>query len=70
MSHGVTGASYSGVKTAAEILGCTEGDLITKDENQHLRIYDAEDSSEWPDWLHERIASKKRRTESKVGKVA
>lgn len=30
MSHGVAGASYSGVKTAAEILGCTEEDLLKK----------------------------------------
>ena len=53
MSHGVAGASYSGVKTAAEILGCREEDLIQKDESQALRIYDAEDSSQWPDWIHQ-----------------
>ncbi len=67
MSHGVAGASYSGVKTAAEILGCREEDLIQKDESQVLRIYDAEDSSQWPEWIHKRLADKKKRLESKMG---
>ena len=66
MSHGVAGASYSGVKTAAEILGCREEDLIQKDETQQLRIYDAEDSSQWPDWIHLRMADKKKRLQSKM----
>ncbi len=69
MSHGVAGASYSGVKTAAEILGCREEDLIKKDEAQELRIYDAEDSSQWPDWIHQRVADKKKRSENKVSHV-
>ena len=67
MSHGVAGASYSGVKTAAEILGCREEDLLKKDESQELRIYDAEDSSQWPDWIHQRMADKKKRSENKAG---
>lgn len=61
MSHGVAGASYSGIKTAAKILNCTEEDLIKPDESQHVRIYDAEDSTHWPEWLHQKIADKKRR---------
>ena len=69
MSHGVAGASYSGVKTAAEILGCREEDLIQKDESQTLRIYDAEDRSQWPDWIHQRMADKKKRLESKMSNV-
>ncbi|MFZ1305964.1 MAG: NAD(P)/FAD-dependent oxidoreductase, partial [Ferruginibacter sp.] len=69
MSHGVAGASYSGVKTAAEILGCREEDLIQSDESQALRIYDAEDSSQWPDWLHQRIADKKKRNQNKVSNL-
>ena len=69
MSHGVAGASYSGVKTAAEILGCREEDLIQKDESQALHIYDAEDSSQWPDWIHQRMADKKKRRESKMSNV-
>ena len=69
MSHGVAGASYSGVKTAAEILGCREEDLIQKDESQVLRIYDAEDSNQWPDWIHQRMADKKKRTQNKVSNL-
>jgi hypothetical protein len=69
MSHGVAGASYSGVKTAAEILGCREEDLIQKDESQELRVYDAEDSSQWPDWMHQRIADKKKRNQNKLSNL-
>ncbi len=69
MSHGVAGASYSGVKTAAEILGCREEDLIQKDASQELRVYDAEDSSQWPDWMHQRIADKKKRHLQKVSNL-
>jgi len=69
MSHGVAGASYSGVKTAAEILGCAEEELLKKDESQVLRIYDAEDCSQWPDWVQQRIADKKKRSENKVSNV-
>ena len=66
MSHGVAGSSYSGVKTAAEILGCTEDDLLQKDESQNIRIYDIEDRSQWPDWIHQRMADRKKRSENKM----
>ncbi len=69
MSHGVAGSSYSGVKTAAQILGCTEEDLLQIDGTQDLRIYDAEDRSQWPDWIQQRIAIKKKRFENKVSKT-
>jgi hypothetical protein len=69
MSHGVAGASYSGVKTAAEILGCTEDELLQKDELQHLRIFDAEDCSQWPDWVHLRMADKKKRSQNKMANI-
>ncbi len=62
MSHGVAGSSYSGVKTAAIILNCEYDDLLKDDESQQLRVYDAEDNSQWPDWLHQKMADKKRRT--------
>ncbi|MES2775871.1 MAG: NAD(P)/FAD-dependent oxidoreductase [Bacteroidota bacterium] len=66
MSHGVAGASWSGVKTAAKILNCTEDDLVRPDPTQEVRIYDAEDSSQWPEWLHQKMADKKRRAEVKM----
>ena len=61
ISHGVAGSSYSGVKTAAMILKCKEDDLLKPDDSQALRIYDAEDSTDWPDWLHQKMEDKKRR---------
>ncbi|MBK5272532.1 MAG: NAD(P)/FAD-dependent oxidoreductase [Bacteroidia bacterium] len=63
MSHGVAGASYSGVKTAARILNTTEEALLKHDEHQEVRIYDAEDNTHWPEWLHQKMADKKRRAE-------
>lgn len=68
-SHGVAGSSYSGVKTAAEILGCSEEELLRADDSQELRIYDAEDSSQWPDWIHQRMADKRKRSESRMSNV-
>jgi len=69
MSHGVAGSSYSGVKTAARILGCTEEDLVKPDGSQNIRIYDAEDCSQWPEWLQQKIADKKRRSDSKIAQT-
>lgn len=67
ISHGVAGSSYSGVKTAAIILNCTEDELIQPDASQELQIFDAEDSSQWPEWLHQKIADKKRRAATSSG---
>jgi phytoene dehydrogenase-like protein len=55
LAHGVTGATYSGVDTAARILGCRQEDLIVPEKEQYLRIYDAEDDSEYPLWLKDKI---------------
>ncbi|HEX2684137.1 MAG TPA: NAD(P)/FAD-dependent oxidoreductase [Ferruginibacter sp.] len=68
MSHGVAGSSYSGVNTAARLLGCTESDLLKANELQFLRIYDAEDSATWPDWMKQKIAEKKKHTETKMAR--
>jgi all-trans-retinol 13,14-reductase len=61
VSHGVAGAAYSGVESAAQILGTTSEELLKNKENQELRIYDAEDSSGWPLWIHKKMEDKKRR---------
>ncbi|HMT29683.1 MAG TPA: NAD(P)/FAD-dependent oxidoreductase [Bacteroidia bacterium] len=61
LSHGVGGATHSGVATAANILGCRSDELLIADNNQKIRIYDAEDSSTWPDWVNQKIEDKKRR---------
>ncbi|WP_178987047.1 phytoene desaturase family protein [Winogradskyella schleiferi] len=65
VSHGVAGASYSGAQTAAAILGCRQDDLIKPDENQHLRIFDAEDDTNYPDWMQKKIELKKAKLASK-----
>ena len=66
MAHGVAGSGYSGVKTAAMILNCREEDLIKDDQTQKLRVYEAEDSSQWPEWLQQKIAVKQRRLKLQV----
>ncbi len=54
LSHGVGGATNSGVEAAAKILNCSAQELLLADENQNIRIYDAEDRSSWPDWVHQK----------------
>lgn len=65
VSHGVAGAGYSGVQTAASILGCRQDDLIKPDDTQHIKIYDAEDATDYPDWMLKKMAVKKMRQELK-----
>jgi phytoene dehydrogenase-like protein len=65
LAHGVTGASYSGVQTAAIILGCKMDDLLQPDPDQNIRIYDAEDSSTWPEWIHQKMKNRNERLRSK-----
>lgn len=60
LSHGVAGASQSGVKTAATILNCNPKELLKNREGQHVRIFDAEDSTDWPSWMLKKIEDKKR----------
>jgi len=61
VSHGVAGAGYSGVQTAAAILGCRQDDLIKPDDSQHLKIYDAENSTNYPEWMLKKIEVRKNR---------
>ena len=58
LSHGVGGATHSGIAAAAVILGCNTQDLIIEDANQKLRVYDAEDASTWPEWVHVKRSDK------------
>jgi phytoene dehydrogenase-like protein len=60
-AHGVTGAGYSGVQTAATILGCMQDDLLKEDKTQELRIFEAEDASNYPDWMLKKMEVKKLR---------
>jgi all-trans-retinol 13,14-reductase len=60
LSHGVGGATHSGVSTAALILNCEKDDLLPNDPNQKIRIYDAENPSSWPEWVHIKRSDKVR----------
>ncbi len=64
LSHGVGGATNSGVEAAAKILNCRAQELLIPDEHQNIRIYDAEDHSSWPDWVHQKRKVRKDRLES------
>ena len=60
LSHGVGGATHSGIMAASLILNCTPEDLLHENPDQKLRIYDAEDPSTWPDWVHVKRSDKVR----------
>lgn len=57
-SHGVAGASYSGVQTAAIILNCSQDELLLKDPLQTVRIYEAEDPTAYPVDIQRKIEHK------------
>lgn len=60
LAHGVSGSTNSGIETAAKILKCTVDDLLQARPDQQVRIYDAEDSSQWPQWIHQKMEDRKR----------
>lgn len=60
-SHGVAGASYSGVQTAAVILNCKQHDLIKPDLLQNIRIFEAEDDSAYTPDIKQKINLRKAR---------
>ncbi|WP_425236892.1 phytoene desaturase family protein [Ulvibacterium sp.] len=66
LSHGVAGASHSGVDTAAIILGCEADELKKPQDDQLLRIYEAEDPTDYPDWMLKKIEVKRARAISKM----
>ena len=70
LSNGVAGATYSGVQTAAQILECSQHDLLKQDPSQNVRIYDSEDHSQYPEWMRQKIKVKRTRAESCTKEVA
>ena len=60
LSHGVTGATYSGLEAAAQILNCKSDDLMIKDDSQKIKIYDAEDHSTWSEFINKKREDKVR----------
>ena len=69
LSHGVGGATYSGIAAAAQILRCMPQDLLIPDENQNIRIYDAEDSSTWPEWVYQKRKVRAERLKSSTSSM-
>lgn len=64
LAHGITGATNSGIGAAATVLGCKKAELLQFDEGQNLRIYEAEDDSQWPDWLKVKREVKQKRVKT------
>ncbi len=54
VSHGVAGATFSGLQAASEILGQGVGDLLDG-EGPELTIYPSERPEDWPEELQQRI---------------
>jgi phytoene dehydrogenase-like protein len=55
LSHGVSGATSTGLAVAKTILDCSTADLLTQD-GPSLEIYPSEDTSKWPEHLQKMIA--------------
>ena len=55
LSHGVAGATASGLAAAKGILRCRTSDLLQQN-GPELQIYPSEDISQWPDELQAKIA--------------
>ena len=58
LSHGVTGATYSGIEAASRVLKCKSEDLLVRDPTQKIKIYDAEDQSTWDKFVHKKREDK------------
>lgn len=63
LSHGVAGAANSGLMTAAEILHCEPEDLL-EESGSSILVFDAEDDSEWPEWLKDKMAIRAKRVKT------
>ncbi len=61
VSHGVAGAGYSGLQTAGEILNLKQKELLKTDATQSITILEAENHTDHPDWLRNKIERKKRK---------
>ncbi|MGI4862392.1 MAG: phytoene desaturase family protein [Janthinobacterium lividum] len=65
LSHGVAGASYSGVQTAAKILNSSMDEQLKPQPGQTVRVYQAEDPTTWPAWVHQKRAERQQRLVAK-----
>ncbi len=65
VSHGVAGAGYSGLQTAGEILNKKQKELLKTETQQTITILEAENAENYPEWLNNKIESKKRKVVNK-----
>jgi len=54
LSHGIAGVTNTGLAAAKQVLGVRTRDLLTQ-EGPPLRIYPAEDTSQWPESLRQKL---------------
>ncbi|WP_396637953.1 phytoene desaturase family protein [Maribacter sp. R77961] len=67
LSHGVAGASHSGVATASIILGCTPDELKEPHPEQDLTILEAEaDKETYPEHIKKKIALRQKKASEKL----
>ena len=57
-SHGVAGATMTGLAAARKILGCRTADLLSR-KGPPLQVYPAEDPAKWPESLRKKMAQAK-----------
>ncbi len=62
ISHGIAGATATGLAAARSILGCKTSDLL-RQNGPEIKIYPSEDVSRWPEHLQRRILRGKGRPE-------
>lgn len=60
LSHGVTGATYSGVEAAAAVLNCESEELLIDRNSKKIDIFDAENPSTWSAYIHKKREDKRR----------
>ena len=60
----MAGATYSGVQTAARILGSSMDEQLAPQPGQVVRVYEAEDSATWPEGVHQKRRDRARRLRS------
>lgn len=57
ISHGVLGATMSGLIAAARVLGCRTREVITGPSGPPIRIYPSENPGAWPEELRRRMSA-------------
>lgn len=65
ISHGIAGATSTGLAAARKILNCRTSDLLVRN-GPPLQIYPSDDSTQWPENLQRRIARGRSRSTQRL----